>query len=232
MRRVFRIALSPLLIGSLTGLALVMYRYEYVRNQSLVGHTYKQRLLEHLGRDAVLAGLIGLLAGIVVEYSATYLWHVAPDRTKARFIQALRFVAACATLRKFSTRVRVAALCVVIVLIAGTLARAEYHVHQRASMRGRIEASGGLLWSGYGRRVVKIRDGDPSRRISWLRIGLGDRYEFGIIFPRQPSIGDMEAASWFPEAEVFVDVSEGSGKETDGLEPPFQRILKEEIEGQ
>jgi hypothetical protein len=113
----------------------------------------------------------------------------------------------------FSYRLRT--LFVVVTVVAGMAGWVMHQVHERHVMRSRIEASGGVFREMQGGGFIMIRESDPSRRVSALRKLLGDNDEETIVFPHQPSTADMEAAAFFPEAEVLSNVPDFMSSEAD-----------------
>jgi hypothetical protein len=87
-------------------------------------------------------------------------------------------------------------------------------------MRSRIEASGGVFREMQSGGFILIRGADNSYHLSALRKLLGDHEVETIVFPYQPSPGDMEAAAFFPEAEVLSDVPDFISSESDDERVP------------
>ena len=98
---------------------------------------------------------------------------------------------------------RLPTLFVVVTVLACMAAWVKHQVHERHTMRSRIEASGGVFRDFQSGGYTTVRESDPSRRVSALRKLLGDNDTETIEFPHRPTEAEMEAAAFFPEAEVL-----------------------------
>lgn len=109
-------------------------------------------------------------------------------------------------LKRRSMRCSLLGLFLLMSVIATGLGLLVKTVHDRRRMRARIEARGGMFREFEGGGFVMVRESDPSRRVSALEKLLGDSDMETIVFPQQPSATDLEAAAYFPEAEVLSSI--------------------------
>ncbi len=69
MKRIIRLILSPLLIGSLAGIYIPLHRYEVLLSNAELSHPNKQHALERLPQNIVIGCMIGLTIGVLADWA-------------------------------------------------------------------------------------------------------------------------------------------------------------------